>query len=747
MPVEDLAPGEQLGLARGDLAVCIPVYGGYELFARCLDSVLRHTDSAIPVLICDDGSPEPRVRDLADEALIKGHAGHRLVYLRQSENLGFVVNVNSGFAALVPADVVILNSDCVVTEGWLEGLGAAAYSDERVATVTTMTNAGTIVSVPFRNQPMAEMPEGNTIDGFAGAIRARSERLLPDLPTCIGHCVYVRRSALDLVGPFDESFSPGYEEEVDFSQRCLQHGLRHILADDVFVFHGHSGTFGRSQRMERLRAEHHQIIVRRYPYFDNWVAEVAEDPNSPLARSVAGAARSTGVRSVTIDGRSLIRVMTGTALATLELISALDRHTDLRLRVLIPEELGDYAADVVFGREGIEPLPAKRLFDRPGRTDVVHRPYQVQTFRDPLVLRTLGQRVVVTQQDNIAFRNPAYHGTYKEWLDYRRVTVTALASSDQVVFVSRHGAHDARILGLVEENRINVIPEATDHTVPELYSDRAEKPHDLPADDRPFLFCLGTDFMHKNRLFAIRLLESLRAQGRFDGRLLFAGPKVDQGSSDREEADYLAARPELAAHVTDLGPVAEAEKTWLLNATAAVVYPTTYEGFGLVPFEAARVGTPCLFAWHTSLADQLPRPLARLIPWDPELSAAACAPVLAPGPEREALVKGVRMAGARLTSARQAQQHAEVYERALHGSSPAAGILAGEILELETELDHIYGDPLNRALAGRYAVLPSELRRPVLAIATRPWLRVPASLLYKTARAFRNGSRESMRKR
>ena len=41
-----------------------------------------------------------------------------------------------------------------------------------------------------------------------------------------------------------------------------------------------------------------------------------------------------------------------------------------------------------------------------------------------------------------------------------------------------------------------------------------------------------------------------------------------------------------------------------------MLYPTVQEGFGLVPFEAARAGVPCLFAAQTSLAEVLPREAA-----------------------------------------------------------------------------------------------------------------------------------------
>jgi GT2 family glycosyltransferase/glycosyltransferase involved in cell wall biosynthesis len=745
MPVQELHKGEHLGLRRGEVAVCIPVYGGYDLFTQCFASVLRHTDSAVAILICDDANVDPRFPQFVDDTLVGGDWPHTVRYLRQPVNGGFVKNVNAGFAAAAPGDVVILNSDCVVTDGWLSGLRKAAYSDTKVATATALSNAGTIVSVPQRNHPAPALPADATVDGVAGAIRLASGQLYPDLPTCVGHCVYLRRSALELVGPFDTAFSPGYEEEVEFSQRCLIHGLRHVLADDVFVFHRHGGSFGASEKVERLRRDHHAIISSRYPYYDDWIAEVSDDPSSRLARSVLAAASAMRGTSVTIDGRCLTPVMTGTAIATLELIAALDTHTDLRLRVLVPPDLGVYAAGVLKGRASIEILGFDALAGYIELTDVVHRPHQVTSAEDLLLLRRLGRRLVVTQLDNIAYRNPAYFAGYEEWRRYRALTTASLAGADRVVFISRAGAADARSLDLVDEDRVQVIPLATEQVLAGLYPEPSAPVAADRIADRPFLLCLGTDFLHKNRPFAIRLLEALVEAGSFDGVLAFAGPKVSAGSSAGEEAAYLAARPALESRVIDLAAVDESAKLWLLSKAAAVVYPTTYEGFGLIPHEAARAGTPCLFAWHTSLSDYLPESLALIVPWDAQETAERVAPVLVAGEERDRLVAGVRMAGARLTVSRNARQHAEVYARALVAPASGAAMLARELLELErtrreleAELGEIYDDPLNRGLAGRYAVLPEELRRPVLAVATRPALRATVTTLYRAARTARH---------
>ena len=43
-----------------------------------------------------------------------------------------------------------------------------------------------------------------------------------------------------------------------------------------------------------------------------------------------------------------------------------------------------------------------------------------------------------------------------------------------------------------------------------------------------------------------------------------------------------------------------------LPHTALVLYPTVFEGFGFIPYEAAEAGAPVLWAAQSSMADLLP---------------------------------------------------------------------------------------------------------------------------------------------
>jgi glycosyltransferase involved in cell wall biosynthesis len=611
--------GVSLNVRRGDVVVCVPVFGAQELFLRCLDSILSHTSREIPILIADDCSPERELPTLSLEIVRNHDRAAPVYYFRQPTNVGFVENMNCCFAMSAPADVVIVNSDCEVAAGWLEGLRSAAYCDTIIATATPLTNHGTLVSVPERNKPQPGLPEGLTLEEVAAAIGRTSQRLRPHIPTLIGHCAYIKRAALELVGGFDAVFSPGYGEEVDFAQRCLLRGMGHVVADEVFVLHHGSASFGISPERARLQHEHELLIAERYPYYHDWIRVVAETETGPLAQVIATARRAIRGLSVTIDGSCLGGAVTGTQVHVLEVIQAVHRVGGVKLRVAVPSNLSAEAARVLQQLDGVElvridGIGAKN--DPARRSDVVHRPYQIGLPEELTRLRSLGSRLVITQQDFIAYRNPGYFGGFEEWERYRQVTRAGLAEAERVVFISEHAAREAIREGLVEPRHLRIVPIGVDHYYLRMVGG-ARRPESMDkVAESGFILCLGTDFLHKNRLFALQVLQELQERHHWDGYLVIAGPRVAWGSSAEMDGMYLAEHPKVAAKTAILGAVSEEEKRWLLENARLVICPTTYEGFGLVPFEAAEAGVPCLFPPQAALEEVLPKEAALIEPWD-----------------------------------------------------------------------------------------------------------------------------------
>jgi GT2 family glycosyltransferase/glycosyltransferase involved in cell wall biosynthesis len=262
------------------VTVIVPVYRGADDVRRCLESIARHaasSDVPFQVTVFDDASPEPEVRAYLD-GVESDDQSVPITVIHHPENVGFVRTVNQGIQQCL-GDVVIVNADAVVTEGWLDRLEAAAREAD-VATVTPLTNFGSICTLP-RSVIDAFGLEGTDpkIDECGDFISRQSLQLRPEVITGVGFCMYITREALDLCGLFDEdTFGLGYGEEVDFCLRATRAGFRHLVEDSTFVYHHGAGSFG-DQRKERL-AEASARLHDRYRFFR--AANTRERAHDPL---------------------------------------------------------------------------------------------------------------------------------------------------------------------------------------------------------------------------------------------------------------------------------------------------------------------------------------------------------------------------------------------------------------------------------------------------------------------------------
>jgi glycosyltransferase involved in cell wall biosynthesis len=323
------------------------------------------------------------------------------------------------------------------------------------------------------------------------------------------------------------------------------------------------------------------------------------------------------------------------------IIEALSRRDDVRLRVVVPRLLSDWARRRLARLEFVELLREDEIGDSTLPSEVVHRPYQIDRRADIRRLRRLGVRVVVGQLDLLAFRNPGYSPDPQSWEEYREAARSVLAVADRVHFSSAYALRDAIAEGIVDPRVCRVIPPGTDHfDVDTEIVPRAPEP--LRGLTRELMLCLGSDYHHKNRLFALEVHRRLRTRHGWNGVLVLAGAHVPYGSSRAEEAEFLLRHPELEESVVVLAAVSESEKTWMLQRASGVFYPTVDEGFGLIPFEAAAAGVPCFFAITGALAEVLPPESASVVPWDADRTAERIAAVLDDPGARARLVETVR---------------------------------------------------------------------------------------------------------
>lgn len=594
--------------------VAIPVFNAFKETMECIRAMDRHCPPGTDVLVIDDGSVESRLPKLLASLDL---ARIRIYFWRRKANLGFVATVNQAFEAAGRRDVVLVNSDIVVGPHWLERMEVAAFSDKRVATVTAMTNSGTIVSVP-NGQPDDELLPAHTLDSAARAVATGARRNYPEIPVCVGHLVYVRRSALDLVGPYDEAFSPGYSEEVDFSLRCSAAGLSHVCADDVYVYHSGSASFGFGDRANAHRRWGDKLIEHRYPFFFEWIQEFAASDQTKLSGAIATAKIALYGLDLLVDARCLGPDVLGTQRVTLEVIAALARNERVtRLGVLASLTAQETLEKVLPDQIKIEFLQESDISSLGKKFDSAFRPFQVHTNAGELsLLRQVAHRTIVWQLDFIAYDNPFYHPSGKDWHDLRDLTRLVAGTADGVALLSNYLLEQGINKGLIDNGRgrSRVIYPGTNHTV---LTSSASRPSAIPSDSRfeKYLLCFGADYLHKNRLYALRLFKAMFERG-YEGGLLLVGSLVPHGSSRLQESAILGTDPATRNKTLILGAVSDQERNWLFQNADLVLYPSLTEGFGLVPFEAAAAKVPCLASRQASLDEILPPGIYSIEDWD-----------------------------------------------------------------------------------------------------------------------------------
>ncbi len=280
---------------------------------------------------------------------------------------------------------------------------------------------------------------------------------------------------------------------------------------------------------------------------------------------------------------------------------------ELSLELARSRPTADVALAVPSGNAGavvkrLVMIPNLRLVPRDAveHFDVVYRPYQY-IYPDQIAWTfAAGARTVLGQLDMIAFSNPSYHPQPQTFFAARNMQRATMRRADLVTTISKFAA--STILAEcpdLEARRVVVIPCGTDHVSPVA----PKRPDGLGPSVNQFLACLSATFWHKNRPHAIRTFAELRRRG-YPGHLVIAGPQPYFGRSTDVEDVLLAAMPAPDRDaVHRIGSVDEAGKWWLLASADAVLYPSINEGFGLVPFEAATVGTPTLAGTTASLPE------------------------------------------------------------------------------------------------------------------------------------------------
>ena len=259
--------------------IIIPVYSGAAETRRCIESVFAASNTqSVEIVVMNDASPDPEITaylaDLAKSA--------RITLVTNELNLGFVATCNRAMQLHAERDVVLLNSDTIVGDGWLDRMVACAAVTPQTASVTPFSNNATLCSYPrlaISNELSSSTPL-RALDAMFATVNAGCS---VEIPTGVGFCMLLTRVAIDAIGMFDvEAFGRGYGEENDWCMRATAQGFTHRLCGDVFVYHKGEVSFGIDASARKQHAQ--AVIDARYPAYHELIARHLEDDPARMLR-------------------------------------------------------------------------------------------------------------------------------------------------------------------------------------------------------------------------------------------------------------------------------------------------------------------------------------------------------------------------------------------------------------------------------------------------------------------------------
>jgi GT2 family glycosyltransferase len=255
------------------VSVVVVNYNAGPLLADCVRAALS-SSIEVQVVVSDNGSVDESLDRLRQDS----GADPRLTILENAANLGFAKGNNRALPLTTAPYLLFLNPDCLVETDTLARM--AAYMDTR----PDVGMAGCLVLDPDRTEQVAcrrSIPDPWIalqrilhLDRLGQNTGRRSlnhrHAPIPTAPVEVeaisGSFMFVRRQALDSVGPLDEGYFL-HCEDLDWFVRFHQAGWAIALVPDVQVIHykGSCST-GSPIAVERHKHRGMERFFRKYQY-------------------------------------------------------------------------------------------------------------------------------------------------------------------------------------------------------------------------------------------------------------------------------------------------------------------------------------------------------------------------------------------------------------------------------------------------------------------------------------------------
>lgn len=231
---------------------------------------------------------------------------------------------------------------------------------------------------------------------------------------------------------------------------------------------------------------------------------------------------------------------------------------------------------------------------------------------------------------------------------YKKVAHT----SEHIIAPSQYTKNDYAQWANIDPEKITVTLESAD------VSDQKPEPY-ASLVGKKYIMYVGQQSNYKNLWRLIEAHQTL-LETHPDLQLVFVGKPNNNGIKDKEKAEQLGYK-----NIIYTGFVSDGELAWIYKHSAAYVFPSLMEGFGLPALEAMHYDTPVVSSNATCMPEVLGEAALYFDPEDVDEMTSQIKKVLADPALRKKLIANGKKQLKKYSWERMAQQTLDIYKKSL----------------------------------------------------------------------------------
>lgn len=242
-------------------SIIVVTWNAVEHVVRCIDSVLKNSKD-YELIVVDNGSTDGTagyLQGMKDTGKI-----HKLILNQENKNFGPANN--QGLAVAEQGTIVVLiNSDTVVTSGWLEKMNHCLEHKENIAIVGCMTNSSN-----GRQMVSGVHSNYHDLEHNAAAWAQKNFRKYFEVGIIYGWCMMISQKFLSGEKMlFDDRFVNSYEDN-DLCLRARLRGMRLFIDQGTYIFHAGQGSFQKGWGKDFIKNYMKNGWENQDKFFEKW---------------------------------------------------------------------------------------------------------------------------------------------------------------------------------------------------------------------------------------------------------------------------------------------------------------------------------------------------------------------------------------------------------------------------------------------------------------------------------------------